>query len=195
MDYVIVSRDKRVFVKIGQNGRPETCAESNAQHFEYSKAKNIVNSMPKTMQRFRFSVEAVPEIPPPKPVEDKIIASDGWEPSVELQSWTTRIVQASTLLRDARKRKTELTHELSNVDKQINNLRHEVRLGKPLNACLGYKKYKEWKGIEEKRGSIKDELFMVNEILNCNLNELDEKKAKNIISALKDRVFSIREED
>ena len=54
---------------------------------------------------------------------------------------------------------------------------------------------RQWKSLEERRGDIKDELFVVNEILNCDMNDISDKKMKNIISALRDRVFEIREEE
>mgnify|MGYP001623035811 CR=1 FL=1 len=197
MDYVIVSPDKKVYIRLDSDGRPVTCAKSSAQHFEFSKAKNVTDNLPKTMKRFRFSVEAVPEISLPKEDEgiDQIIVCENYEAPPGVVNWVERVNQCATLMRDAKKRKKELLHDLSNADKQINNLRHEVRLGKPLNACLGYKKYRQWKTLEENRGAVKDELYVVNEILNSNLSDLDEKRMKNIISALKDRVFEIREEE
>ena len=194
MDYAILSPDKKVYIRLDECGRPVTCAKSNAQHFEYSKAKNIVNSLPRTMKRFRFTVEAIPEIAPPKE-EDEIIVREEWNIPEGVVQWVERVNQVSTLMKDARQRKKELSHDLSNADKQIINLRHEVRLGKPLNACEGYKKYREWKSLEERRGDIKDELFGVTEILNCDMNDISDKKMKNIISALRDRVFEIREEE
>lgn len=43
-------------------GVPVTCAKSRAQRFESSKARNLVDNLPKTLKRFHFRVEAFPEI-------------------------------------------------------------------------------------------------------------------------------------
>ena len=62
MDYVI-KNSKNVFIQLNENGRPVTCTESNKGIFEYSKAKNICENLPKTLKQLRFCVEAISEIP------------------------------------------------------------------------------------------------------------------------------------
>ena len=62
-------------MKLNENGRPITCSESQKDLFEYSKAMNICNSLPKTLKKMNFKVEAIPEIPP-KVDEQKVITTN-----------------------------------------------------------------------------------------------------------------------
>ena len=64
MDYMIVNPGKSLYVRL-VDGRPTTCTKQYRQRFEYSKARNIVDSLPKTMRKFHFRVEPIPEISPP----------------------------------------------------------------------------------------------------------------------------------
>ncbi len=58
MDYVIKNH-KDVYIRLNNNGMPVTCAQHEKAIFEYSKAKNILDSLPKTLRRLNFKVEAV----------------------------------------------------------------------------------------------------------------------------------------
>ena len=69
LDYVI-KNNKNVYIRINNNGSPVPCSKNDRTLFEYSKAKNILNCLPKTMKKMRFVVEAVPEIQNQKAVGD-----------------------------------------------------------------------------------------------------------------------------
>lgn len=62
MDYLITNPSGKVFIRLDNNGKPETCCKEMAQKFERSKAMNIVDNLPKTLRRFRFKTQAIPEI-------------------------------------------------------------------------------------------------------------------------------------
>ena len=65
MDYIITTSNKKNFIRLNNNGTPEVCSSKyDAQKFEYSKAKNLLEHLPRTMTKFHFRVEAVPEIAP-----------------------------------------------------------------------------------------------------------------------------------
>lgn len=61
MDYVIKNH-KNVYIRLGDNGKPVTCVEHAKMVFEHSKAKNILDNLPKTLKKLNFRVEAVPDI-------------------------------------------------------------------------------------------------------------------------------------
>lgn len=61
MNYVIKNH-KDVYIRLNQNGAPVTCSEHEKGLFEYSKAENILNSLPKTLKRLNFKVETIPDI-------------------------------------------------------------------------------------------------------------------------------------
>lgn len=200
MDYVITNSNKNVFIRIGTNGTPETCSKQVAQRFEHSKAKNIVEHLPKTMKKFHFRVEAVPDDIIPKvneevkvDVKKEVIISTYYEVSDLVTQWVERVRSCNDLAKDAAKRKEELIQALSNADKDLSNCLHEIELTKWKNGCDGYKEYKSVKIILEKRRSIKDELSVVQSILTSNLESMATNRIEKIVNGLENRSFSVRE--
>ena len=49
-------------IRLNSKGTPVTCAEHEKTLFEYSKAKNILDSLPKTLSRLNFEVEPVSDL-------------------------------------------------------------------------------------------------------------------------------------
>ena len=129
MDYVITNPTKKLFIRLNQNGSPETCGEQMAQRFESSKARNIVDHLPKTMKKFNFYVEPIPEI-----------------------------IQAE-------QREKELIKELENSDKEMLDLLHIIEIEKPKDLFNGWKLYKQIKANRIKRREIKDEILIVENVL------------------------------
>lgn len=200
MDYVITNSNKNVFIRLGTNGTPETCSKQVAQRFEHSKAKNIVEHLPKTMKKFHFRVEAVPDEIIPKVNEDvkvdvkkEVIISTYYEVSDSVTQWVERVRSCNDLAKDAAKRKEELIQALSNADKNLSNCLHEIELTKWKNGCDGYKEYKSVKIILEKRRCIKDELSVVQSILTSNLESMATNRIEKIVNGLENRSFSVRE--
>ena len=79
LDYCI-KNNKNVFIKLDNNGFPITCVESVKGIFEYSKARNILDNIPKTLKRLNFKLEAIPEIQP-KVEEQKVVITNTYIPS------------------------------------------------------------------------------------------------------------------
>lgn len=198
MDYMIVNPSKSVYIRL-DNGRPVTCGKSELQRFEYSKARNIVSNLPKTMHKFHFQVKAIPEIPPPRKPKDEVrkerYLQKTYVISNEVQGWLDRVRQCNGLATDASKRKSELVHDLSNIDLELSNCLHEIELSGNMNACDGYKEYKRTKLILEKRRVIKDELSVVDCILNCNLASMASDRVQKVVDGLHKRKFTFREVD
>lgn len=53
MDYVIKNH-KNVFIRLNENGKAVTCLEYDKTLFDYTKAKNVLNSLPKTLKKLIF---------------------------------------------------------------------------------------------------------------------------------------------
>ena len=62
MDYVIVNANKNVYIRLNDKGSPETCTKQAAQKFEKSKAKNILDNLPRSLKRFHFKIQVVPVV-------------------------------------------------------------------------------------------------------------------------------------
>ena len=69
LDYIIANSSNNVYIKLNENGSPITCSKQDAQHFESSKARNILDNLPKTMKKFHFKVIGIPDITIKEPVD------------------------------------------------------------------------------------------------------------------------------
>lgn len=54
LDYVITNHSKKIFIRLGDGGVPETCSKNQCQYFTQKKANNVLRSLPKTMKKFHF---------------------------------------------------------------------------------------------------------------------------------------------
>lgn len=199
MDYVITNPNKKIYIRLNANGSPETCVEQAAQRFERSKAKNILDNLPKTMKKFNFKVVAIPDkIADTKETEKEdikkdIIVNESYVVPDTVAQWVERVKNCNGLAKDAAKRKEELIQALSNADRDLSNCLHKIELEKWKNGCDGYKEYKNSKIILKKRRDIKDELSVVQSILSSNLESLATDRIEKVVKSLSERVFSVRE--
>ena len=192
VDYVITNPQKTVFIRT-ENGSPVTCSKPNRQRFEYSKACNILSHLPRSMHKFHFKVEPIPEIREPKTIKEKKYIKKPYIVSEEVQGWLDRVKQCNGLAKDAASRKSELISQLSNVDRELSNCLHEIELSGNMNACNGYKEYRRAKYILERRRVIKDELSVVDSILTSNLQSIAMDRVQKVVDGLSKRRFTIRD--
>ena len=174
MNYV-VTNDK-LYIRLSSDGSPVTCSKRNAQVFEKDKADNILKNLPKVLKNFRFKVKPVPqseqEVPQNKTKTDnvqseekKYIRKDSYIPCDEFVQWIEKSRQCSEFVEDATRRRAVLHKKLANVDRELSNCMHQIELEKWKSGCDGYKLYKLEKEILEKRRQIKDELVIIQSVL------------------------------
>lgn len=193
MDYVIKNH-KGVYIRLNKNGAAVTCSEHEKTLFEESKAKNILKSLPKTLQRLNFKIEAIPDIGQDKlnSFESKVIESENYIISDQITQWIEKFGICDDILKEAQKRKDELNRIISNYDRAVSNWLHEVELQKKKNACGGYLKYKDIKEIVDKRRDAKDEWIIINNILRMDFRNLDREVVNNAVIGLAKRKFTYR---
>ena len=196
MDYVIKNH-KNVFIRLNENGKAVTCTEFDKTLFEFSKAKNVLNSLPKTLKKLNFKIEAIPEVEKPKQVvvekkEKKVIQSKNYTPSENLICWLEKFRLCDDIITEAKGRKEELCVNLSNCDKELSNELHKIELESNKNACAGFLEYKKVKTILEKRRNIKDELMIISNILSMDFRSFDSEDIKKSIEGLSKRKFTLR---
>ena len=189
MDYVIKNH-KNVYIRLNQNGKTVTCADHEKTLFEYSKAKNILDSLPRTLKRLNFKVEAVPDII--QQPREKIIESSNYIVSDGLQRWIEKFGICDDILKEAEKRKDELNKELSNIDKQFSNLIHEIEFEGKVDLYGGWKERNKIKANREKRRNIKDELLVISSVLRMDFRNLDRERIDKVIVGLASRKFTYR---
>lgn len=201
MNYV-VTNDK-LYIRLSSDGSPVTCSKRNAQVFEKDKADNILKNLPKVLKNFRFKVKPAPqseqEVPQGKTKTDnvqseekKYIRKDSYIPCDEVVQWIEKSRQCSEFVEDATRRRTVLHKKLANVDRELSNCMHQIELEKWKSGCDGYKLYKLEKEILEKRRQIKDELVIIQSVLDNTKCTIGIKNIEKTFNRLGTRRFEIR---
>lgn len=194
MEYVIKNH-KNVYIRLNSNGRPVTCVEHDKTLFEFSKAKNIVDSLPKSLKRLRFKVEAIPEIIVRQ--EKKVIEKENYLVSANITEWIEKFGICDDILKEAQKRKEELYRELTNIDRQFSNLVHQIELEGKVDLYGGWLERNKIKENREKRRDIKDELIIISNVLKMDFRSIDRNEINKAVEGLANRKFTYRivEED
>lgn len=194
MDYVIKNH-KNVYIRLNEYGRPVTCVEHDKSLFEFSKAKNIIDSLPKTLKRLHFKVEAISEIIS-RP-EEKVIQKENYSVPNNIKKWIEKFGICDDILKEAKRRKEELCHELTNIDRQFSNLVHQIELEGKVDLYGGWIERNRIKENREKRRDIKDELIIISNVLKMDFRNMDRNEINKAVESLANRKFTYRivEED
>lgn len=198
MDYAIKNH-KNVYIRLNKNGAPVTCTEHEKSLFEQSKAKNILNNLPKTLGKLKFTLVAVPDVIQSDQCKEeyKVLQTENYIVSNRIKEWIDKFGICDDILKEAKKRKDELNNIISNYDRAVSNWLHEVEIEKKKNACEGYLKYSGIKNIVDKRREAKDELLIINNVLRMDFRNLDREVINKAVIGLAKRKFTYRvvEED
>ena len=195
LDYVIRNKSG-VFIKLNENGSPITCNESQKGLFEYSKANNICASLPKTIKKMNFKVEAIPEIQP-KIEEQKIITTNTYKPSENVTRWINELGQCEDILSEASNRYEELKGELSDVDLKLQDILHKIELSDKCDMYVAWQMTNEIRDLRKKRREIKDEKLVLSGIKSQGITYLSRSSVQKCVDGLSNRKYKIRivEED
>ena len=192
MEYVIKNH-KNVYIKLNDVGQPITCVEGVKGVFEYSKAKNILDNLPKTLKRLNFQVEPLPEIPLViEKQEEIVLEKENYILSVEVSRWLDKFGVCDEIITEAKTRKEELLVALSNTDKELSNELHKIELEGSKNAYQGFLEYKCLKDIMETRRRIKDELMIITNVLKMDFRKFSGDSVRKAIEGLANRKFTLR---
>lgn len=196
MNYAI--RNGTVFIRLNENGRPVTCSESQKGLFEYSKAKNICNSLPKTIKKMNFKVEAIPDVPQ-KISKVKVIDSDTstYKPSENITRWINKIGQFEDLLDEVTTRNEQLNAELSEIDLKLQDVLHSIELADKCDMYSAWRIVGQIRDLRKERRNIKDEKLVLSGIKSQGITYLNRKSVQKCVDGLSKRKYKIRivEED
>jgi len=163
--------------------------------FEQSKAKNIVGSLPKTLKRLNFKVEAVPDITQKKRViEEKDAKREEYIPSENITRWIEKFGKCGDILGEAEEREKQLVSDLNENDKELIDILHIIEIEKSKDLFSGWQLYKRIKKNRMERRSMKDELLIVENVLEQikNISCFHREKIKKIIDGLFTRKYTFR---
>ena len=195
LDYIIRNKSG-LYVKLNENGTPITCNESQKDLFEYSKAMNICNSLPKQLKKFNFFVEAVPEIQP-KIDEQNVITTNTYVPSENVTRWIEKLGQLEDVLTEVSERDEELNGELSDVDLKLQDILHNIELSDKCDMYKSWQMINEIRDLRKQRRNIKDEKLVLSGIKSQGITYLNRKSIQKCVDGLSNRKYRIRivEED
>ena len=189
MDYII-RNSNNLYIKLNENGQPVTCGNSQKQLFEYSKAKNICGSLPKTIKKLNFFVEALPDIS----IKD-ISANEEintYEPSENVTRWINELGRCEDILNEASQRDDELNGELSNVDLKLQDILHTIELSDKCDMYKAWQMINEIRDLRKKRRNIKDEKLVLSGIKSQGITYLNRKSVQKCVDGLSNRKYKIR---
>ena len=194
LDYVI--RNGAIFIKLNESGAPVTCVESQKGLFEYSKAKNICASLPKTLKKMNFRVEAIPDIPP-KVDEQKVITTNTYVPSENVTRWIEKLGKLEDVLAEVSERSEELNGELSDVDLKLQDILHNIELSERCDMYTAWETINSIRDLRKKRREIKDEKLVLSGIKSQGISYLSRSSVQKCVDGLSKRKYRIRiiEED
>lgn len=194
LDYVIKNH-KNLYIKLNQNGTAITCSESDKGVFDESKAKNIVNCLPKTLKRLNFRVVAVPDIGQNKKIigkkDDK---RDEYILSENITRWVDKFGKCGDILDEAEEREKQLLKDLKNNDKELIDILHIIEIEKSKDMFSGWKIYKRIRNNRTERRIMKDELLIVENVLSQikNISCLHRERIRKAIDGLFTRKYTFR---
>lgn len=178
-------------MKLNENGRPITCSESQKDLFEYSKASNICNSLPKQLKQFNFFVEAVPEIQP-KIEELNVITTNTYKPSENVTRWINELGRCEDVLNEASNRYEELNRELSDVDLKLQDILHTIELSDRCDMYKSWQMINEIRDLRKQRRNIKDEKLVLSGIKSQGITYLNRSSVQKCVDGLSKRKYRIR---
>lgn len=189
MDYVIKNH-KNVYIRLNEKGKAITCGEHNKMLFKYSKAKNIVDNLQKTLKRLKFKIEPISDID--LKTSNRIIQKENYVLPDEILQWEEKFKFCVTVFTEAEKRKVELNKKLSDIEKAFMDMMHEIEFEGSINLYGAWKERNKIKENREKRRVIKDELTFISKILDMNFKNFDISDIDEMILCLKNRKYTYR---
>lgn len=188
MDYIIRNKGG-LYIKLNENGTPITCGENQRELFEYSKATNICNSLPKTLKKFKFQIEAVPDI---KQKVESEITTNTYKPSENVIRWVNELGQCGDIIDKASERDKELDQELSGVDLKMQDVLHEIELSDRCDMYKAWMIVNNIRDLRRQRREIKDEKLVLSGIKSQGITYLNRKSVQKCIDGLGNRKYKIR---
>ena len=126
-----------------------------------------------------FSIETVKDLVDQEIIDDEIL------------NWSQNVDSVLDMINRAKNRKDELTEKISTVDKEITDIQHYIELNR-INAYQGWLSASMLQNRLRQRRKYKDELSILNAILNSGIDAVNMQGVKAAISNLSGRRYAPR---
>lgn len=189
--YVITDGTRWIYRKNGKYV-PTSCS-TFADEFSQKQAKSICeNQLSKALRKVFHPEKCSNDLPGTKPCTDNDIKrTEKVMESENIQKWLDKIANLNGLAIEAKNRKDDLLSQLSKVDQELSDINHYIEFC-DLNAAQGYKAYKMIKNKRIKRRTIKNELDVLNIILNKKLSETVTDEIQKAVRGMDNRGYKPR---
>lgn len=173
MAQYIITDGSRFIYKNHYGKYVPTPSEAMADIYNKIQADNICNNSLSKALRTVFYIKKYDN--PPDDI--KQVTQEDLENNTEkvmvsenIQIWIDKISELNGLYGEVLERKNELSEKLKNINKELVDIEHYIEFCN-LNAAQGYKAYKMIKERRIKRRSIKNELAVLDIILNTKIGD------------------------
>ena len=111
-----------------------------------------------------------------------------------VRRWVEKFGICDDILSEAILRKDELLNNLKKSDDELMDILHVIEIEKPKDLFSGWKLYKRIRENRKNRRDVKDELLIVNNVLNRinNIYSMKRSEVQKAINGLYDRKYSFR---
>lgn len=191
--YVITDGTRFIYKNHSSKFVPTT-SEAMADIFTRKQAEAIYkNSLPKALKTIFYvkKYDASPKCVKQVSQNDLINNTEKVMVADNIQIWIDKIDDMNGLVKDAKKRKEILEKQLRELEDEKLDIEHYIEF-QNLNAAQGYKASRELKNCRVKRRSVKNELMVINIILDQKVKEMVSSEVYQRIKGLDKRTYSPR---
>ena len=145
-----------------------------------------------------FRVEPISDIQQNKQnkkiIGEKDIKREVYIPSENITRWIDKFGKCGDILSEAEEREKQLLKDLKYNDKELIDILHIIEIEKPKDMFSGWKLYKRIRNNRIERRSIKDELIIVENVLEQikNISCFHREKIQKAINGLFTRKYTFR---
>lgn len=198
MNCIIANKDIGVRIV---DGRITTCGRKDAQVFEHEKALHIIKTLPKIYKKFHMQIIysssdiSCHAINDNQSLQKHQESNDGEAPVFpeNIQIWIDKVKQFNGLSEEMIKRREILRISLSDIDRIISNIYHEIEFIQKPNACTGYKLFRKLKDALENRRVIKDEIQVIDHVSMITIKNFSTDELDDFLNKMSNKKFTYRQ--
>lgn len=195
-EYVITDGSRFIYQNHSRKYVPTHC-EAMADTFSKKQAESIYNnSLPKALKSVFYVQKVDEEVLKKKQIKqvnetdlenntEKVMLSEN------IQIWLDRLVNLNGLVKDAKTRSEILAKKLKECDDEMIDIEHYMEFSN-LNGAQGYNAYKDLKDCRIKRRHIKNELLVLEIILEQNISDSVIEEVHKRIGGMDKRTYKPR---
>lgn len=206
MTYFILTNGRNYLtINLKDNSVKTVPTENLAFHFESEKkAKNVLSNLPKCFKNLNYYCSVVTEEEPKSDKSGKIIDCKHYTTNTDIEldedfvniNDILSITQPfDSLVSYLSGKREHLENKLKILNGRMNDIEHCIEF-KSVNACEGYKLYKQLRDVRIERRKVKNSLLIL-DIIDSSMSDMY-RNTNNItfrIEGIQNRIYQIRQQE